>query len=406
MTASDNGTQQEGGGDDAQQPPRGHVDDPSAPEAGAATGDRGKAENPPPEHWSPPKKGLVVSGVIVLLAIIAVLATLAAWRLPPFGVAGAGTDDAYVQGLTTSVAPQVSGYVTRVLVSDFAHVKRAQLLVLIDDSSYRAEVEEAKASLAVQVAQLANNTQSIASAEASLQGKRAALESAKAEFLVASADLRRANALVGDGSISAREHDQTVGEYAEQLAALHQAQADVQIAEEDVLTAEVQSEELEAEVQEAQAKLDQAQIDLGHTRIYAPDNGQLSEVDVHVGSFVSSGVELFSLVPPDHWVIASYKEAQTHDVYVGQHASFTVDALAGHRFSGFVQRISPATDAEFALLKPDNATGNFVKVPQRIDIRIAIPNNQPLVDRLRPGMSVEAFIDTTSGGGGPAGLRQ
>ncbi len=401
MTASDTGEEQEGGGDDGQ-PPGGHVDDPSTPEAGAATGDREKAENPPPDHWSPPKKGLVISGVIVLLAIVAVLAILAAWQLPPFGSAGPATDDAYVQGRTTSVAPQVSGYITQVLVSDFAHVKRAQLLVLIDDSSYRAQVEEAQASLAVQVAQLANNTQSIASAEAALQGKRATLESAKAQFLVASADLRRANALVGDGSISAREHDQTVGEYAEQLASLHQAQADVQIAEEDVLTAEVQSQELEAEVQEAKAKLDQAQIDLGHTRIYAPDNGQLGEVDVHVGSYVSSGVELFSLVPPDHWVIASYKETQMHDVFVGQHASFTVDALAGRRFDGFVQRISPATDAEFALLKPDDATGNFVKVPQRIDVRIAIPN-QALVDRLRPGMSVEASIDTASGAGGPAG---
>ena len=397
MTASDTGEEQEGGGDDGQ-PPGGHVDNPSTPEAGAATGDREKAENPPPDHWSPPKKGLVISGVIVLLAIVAVLAILAAWQLPPFGAAGPATDDAYVQGRTTSVAPQVSGYITQVLVSDFAHVKRAQLLVLIDDSSYRAQVEEAQASLAVQVAQLANNTQSIASAEAALQGKRATLESAKAQFLVASADLRRANALVGDGSISAREHDQTVGEYAEQLASLHQAQADVQIAEEDVLTAEVQSQELEAEVQEAKAKLDFFLIDMGNTLIYSPDNGQLGEVDVHVGSYV----ELFSLVPTDQWVIASYKETQMHAVFVGQHASFTVDALAGRRFDGFVQRISPATDAEFALLKPDDATGNFVKVPQRIDVRIAIPN-QALVDRLRPGMSVEAFIDTASGAGGPAG---
>ena len=406
MTPSDSGEQQKDGGDGGEQPPGGHVDDPSTPEAGAATGDRDKAENPPPEHWSPPKKGLLVSAVIVLLAIIAVLAILAAWQLPPFGSTRAATDDAYVQGLTTSVAPQVSGYITKVLVADFAQVKRAQLLLLIDDSSYRAQVEEAKASLAVQIAQLANNTQSIASARASLQGKRATLESAKAQYLVASADLRRANALVGDGSISAREHDQTVGEYAEQLASLHQAQADVQIAEQNVLSAEVQTGELEAEVQEASAKLDQAQIDLGHTRIYAPDNGQLSEVAVHVGSFVSSGVELFSLVPPDHWVIASYKEAQTHDVYVGQRASFTVDALAGHRFDGFVERISPATDAEFALLKPDNATGNFVKVPQRIDVRIAIPDNQPLVGRLRPGMSVEVFIDTASGGGSPTDTPQ
>jgi len=122
----------------------------------------------------------------------------------------------------------------------------------------------------------------------------------------------------------------------------------------------------------------------------------LGEVGVRLGQYVTNGTQLTTLVPPDLWVIANYKEAQTAYVAVGQQASFTVDALDGTRFMGRVERLSPATGSEFAVLKPDNATGNFVKVPQRIGVRIAIDPDQTMMARLRPGMSVEAVVDTRS----------
>lgn len=128
----------------------------------------------------------------------------------------------------------------------------------------------------------------------------------------------------------------------------------------------------------------------------APESGQLGEIGVRLGQYVTNGTQLLSLVPADRWVIANYKEAQTARMAVGQSATFTIDALNGARLLGHLEKLSPAAASEFAVLKPDNATGNFVKVPQRIGVRIAIDPRQLLGTRLRPGMSVEARIDTAS----------
>jgi multidrug resistance efflux pump len=131
--------------------------------------------------------------------------------------------------------------------------------------------------------------------------------------------------------------------------------------------------------------------------VRAPESGRLSEVGVRVGQYVTAGSQLMFLVPPETWVIANYKEAQTARMAVGQPASFTVDGLANARLTGHVERLSPAAGSEFAVLKADNATGNFTKVPQRIAVRIKIDPGQPLAARLRPGMSVQTRIDTSSG---------
>ena len=364
-----------------------------------AVGDHGPAGHASQDHWSPPGKHPFVVILIIVLIVTAVMAILAAWRLPPFSEGGPRTDNAYIHGDTTVIAPQVSGAVAHVLVRDYEHVRAGQLMVLIDDSSYRAKSMQAQASLDQARSQLANNVQQLASARATLEGKQAALGSARAQYDNAAVDLKRDNALVGDGSVARRERDQAEATYRQALASVHQAQADVDIATQDIKSVQVQRDGLQAQVASAAAQLDGANVDLGHTRIFAPVDGQLSEVSVRVGAYVSSGTQLFSLVPPVHWVIANYKERQTDGVRVGQHASFTVDALGGERFDGFVQRVAPATGSEFSAIKPDNSTGNFVKVPQRIGVQIAIGGGQPLADRLRPGMSVETWIDTVGGGG-------
>jgi multidrug resistance efflux pump len=213
-------------------------------------------------------------------------------------------------------------------------------------------------------------------------------------LLKAKADMARASDLVSDGAISVRERDQTSAALAQAEARLQQANATMSIAHQDLRSVDVGRGGLAAQVEVARAQLRLAEIDLLHTVIRAPERGQLGEVHVRIGQYVTNGSELMELVPPDRWVTAEYKEAQTERMVVGQKASFTVDALGGQRIQGHIAHIAPATGWEFAVLKPDNATGNFVKIPQRIGILITPDPGQPLADRLRPGMSVETSVDT------------
>jgi RND family efflux transporter MFP subunit len=330
---------------------------PAAPEPANAP-----APEPAVRVWRPPRKRLGTIALIVLLAAGALSAVLTAWDLPPFAGGVERTDNAYVRGLTMNVAPQVSGYVVAVEVRDYEQVHAGQALVRIDDRIYKARVAAARANLSAQIAGLAN---------------------ARAQLLRARADMARVNDLVSDGSVSIRERDQT-------LAALRQAEAQAR-------QANGGQGSFEAQVDAARAQLELAEIDLEHTVITAAADGQVSEVGVRVGQYVTNGTQLMSVVPADRWVLANFKEAQIASMAPGQRASFTVDALNGEQFSGHVERLSPAAGSEFAVLKPDNATGNFVKVPQRIGVRIAIDSGQPLAARLAPGMSVEAVVDTKAG---------
>jgi multidrug resistance efflux pump len=354
---------------------------------------------PTSRGWAPPRRGL--KGTLVLAAVILVGALIAlyAWGLPPFRRTVQTTDNAYVRGQTTVIAPQVNGYVVEVLVQDFQQVRKGDPLVRIDDRILRQRVEQARANLAAQQASLANSRQSLRSALATLSGQVAALANAEAQLRRAQADMRRVDDLVAEGSVSLRERDQTLAALRQAEAAVQQARAQRLIAQEQVRTVEVGRASLEAAVAGAEAALRLAEIDLANTVVRAPRDGQLGEVGVRLGQYVTAGTQLLFLVPPTVWVVANYKEAQTARMAPGQRATFNVDALAGAELRGRVERISPAAGSEFAVIRPDNATGNFVKVPQRIAVRIAIDPGQPLAARLRPGMSVEAHVDTADAGG-------
>ena len=369
---------------------------------------RNKAGDPSAEaHWKPPARTIPVLIATMLLAIVAVLCILGAFELPPFGTSGPHTDNSYVHGRVTVIAPQVSGYIARVTVNDYQHVHKGDVLVQIDPSTYRARVEQSEADVASRAAQLANNQQSQQTAAAQLQQRRAALLSAQATQIRAQRDFGRDRALIGDGSISQRIYDQDQATLRSANATVAQAEADIAAALAAVDSARVQERTLAANLQSAQATLDSARIDLSRTTITAAADGRLSETGgTWVGAFVSAGTTLFSLVPDERWVVAYFKEAQTARIRVGQPASFTVDALGGQRFTGHVLRISDATGAQFAVVKPDTSTGNFVKIPQRIGIYIAIDPNQKLLERLGPGMSVETFVSTIDGGIAPAGDTQ
>ncbi|MGR4893583.1 HlyD family secretion protein [Sphingopyxis sp. LARHCG72] len=333
---------------------------------------------------------------VIALGLTAVMLVLAAWDLPPFAGRQIETDNAYIRGRTTVIAPQVSGYVTQVLVEDYQQVSAGQILARIDDQSYRARVEQARANLAAAEASLANSKQAHASRSANLAGQMAGIASARAQLARARADMVRARDLVRDGSISLRERDQTHAALAQAEAQLQQAFAATEIGRQDVRTVDVGRGGLEAQVAAARAQLRAAEIDLDHTVVRAPESGTLGEVNIRLGAYVTNGTQLLAIVPPVHWVIANFKEAQTAHVHPGQRASFRVDGLDGAKFEGRVERVSPAAGSEFSVLKQDNATGNFVKIPQRIGVRIRINPKQPGTARLRPGMSVEVRVETGS----------
>ena len=372
--------------------------DPKSPVAAGPVSEEKLAEEAPPppagSGWRPPTLSGAAVLVIAVLVLAGVAAVMAAWRIGPFATAVESTDNAYVRGRVTVIASQVSGYVTRVLVADFATVAAGQPLVEVDARIYAQRVEQAQAQVAGQAATLANNRQQVASRAASFGAQEAAVANAQAQLMRARADMARVEDLVSDGSVSLRERDQTRASLRQAEAGVAQARAAREIARQDIRTVEVGRGGQQAGVSGAEAALKLARIDLANTIIRAPEAGRLSEVSVRVGQYVTAGSQLLFLVPAEVWVIANYKEAQTARIAVGQRASFTVDGLGGERLTGRVERISPAAGSEFAVLKSDNATGNFTKVAQRIAVRLRIDPGQPLAARLRPGMSVVARVDT------------
>ena len=352
------------------------------------------ADAPPPRsHWPLPGKHPLLVAAIVLLAAAALLAVLRAWELPPFESGVRATDNAYVRGRTTIIAPQVSGYVVAVEAKDFAEVQASQVLVRIDDRQYHAKVDQARAALEAQKAALANLDQAHASRVAALASQQAAILNAKAQLLRAKADLGRVDDLVKDGSVSVRERDQTRAALAQSEAQLDQAQAAHEIARQDIRTVDVSRQSIKAQIDAAAAQLRAAEIDLENTVIRAPQRGQLGEVGVRLGQYVTNGTQLLPLVPADRWVIANYKETQTAGMHPGLAAWITVDALGGRRVDGHIEDIAPAAGSEFSVVKPDNGTGNFVKIPQRIGVRLRLERPADALAALRPGMSVEAHVD-------------
>ncbi|UZA70124.1 HlyD family secretion protein [Pseudomonas viridiflava] len=383
---------------------------PDAERSAAASGETVKrTDGPAPAPLKSPvtsrpssrRKRIISSVLFGVVALAGVLIVLYAWQLPPFTSPIQSTENAQVRGQTTLISPQLSGYVYEVPVQDFQFVKTGDLLVRLDDRIYKQRLDQALAQLDVQKASLANNLQQRRSAEATIVQRQAQLQNTIAQSRKSSADLRRNQALVTDGSVSKSELDVTRAADAQASAAVAEAKATLQIAREDLQTVIVNRGSLEASVANAEAAIQLARIDLDNTRIVAPRDGQLGQIGVRLGAYVNSGAQLMALVPERRWIIANMKETQMADVRLGQSVSFTVDALDDQTMHGRVQRISPAAGSEFSLLPADNATGNFVKISQRIPVRIIVDDNQPLLERLRPGMSVVVSIDTSTEGDVP-----
>ncbi|MBY0242321.1 MAG: HlyD family secretion protein [Burkholderiaceae bacterium] len=373
----------------------------SATSATSATPPAPSSAAPP----SAPAASPVALAGFLLVAILGVLVVLYAWRLPPFSTPIVTTENALVRGQVTLIGTQLPGYVTAVKVQDFQYVKAGDLLVQLDDRIVGQRVEQAQAQLAAQQAALANWEQSRRAAAATVALNEAALANTQAQAVRAEADLARVDALVADGSLSVREQDAQKAARAQSTAAVAQARAALEIAKEQAQAVTINRQSLRAAVANAEAALKAAQVDLDNTRITAPTDGQLGQVTVRQGAYVNTGAQLMGLVPRQLWLVANLKETQMNHVRIGQSVTFRVDALDGAQMTGQVERISPATGAEFAVLPADNATGNYVKIAQRIPVRIRIDQGQGEAERLRPGMSVVVSIDTSSVPPGAPGAR-
>lgn len=334
--------------------------------------------------------------IITLLAgACGVLLVLYAWRLPPFVTSVETTDNAYVRGYVTLMSPQVSGYVVDVPVKDYQQVKQGTVLARIDDRIYAQKVAQARATFDAQKATLANSHQQELSAKANINSAEAQIDSANAARKRAELASNRIQNLGDRGIASTSETEQAQSTHDQAKASVHQAEAALEVARQSLATIIVNRASLEANVAGAEAAVHLAEIDLQNTTITAPRDGHLGEVGVRLGQYVTAGTQLMAVVPDDVWVVANFKETQLDGMKVGQPVVISVDALNRRELRGHIERFSPAAGSEFAVIKPDNATGNFTKIAQRVGVRIDIDDDQQIAE-LAPGLSVVVHVDKSA----------
>ncbi|MCD1636477.1 HlyD family secretion protein [Martelella mediterranea] len=327
--------------------------------------------------------------------IAGIAALLFAWDLPPFDGSVERTDDAYVQGQVTLLSPQLSALVAEVSVTDFQTVREGDLLVRLDDRIYRQQLAQAQASLDAAKAALDANAQAQKTAKANISSAEAGIESAEASLENARSQWERTERLSARELSTGTDMDKARATLDQAKAALAQARAKVDVARQALQTTVVNRRSLEANVAAADAARALAEINLENTRITAPRDGTLGQVKAHQGQYVTAGSQLVALVPDTRWIIANYKETQLNGLKPGQKVTFTVDALNGETFTGHIERFSPASGSQFSVITPDNATGNFTKVAQRVPVRIAIDPGQTDADKLVPGLSVVTRVDAS-----------
>ena len=308
------------------------------------------------------------------------------------------TDDAYVRGTVTPLSAQVDGYVRHVAVDDFDRVKAGQLLLEIEDSDYRAKVAQAEADLLGAEAAVDNLKARKAAQHDQVAAAESTVAATEADVTRTQLEAQRQRALLATSFGTQQKVEQAVADAKRFAATREHAQADLAQQRRQFAVLDTQELQLRAEIKAKQAALDLAKINLGYTRIVAPISGEVSQRAVFDGQYVHSGSQVISVVPLDKvWVVANYKETQLTHVAIGQRAEVRVDTFPGHVVKAVVDSIAPASGSQFSLLPPDNATGNFTKVVQRIPVKLRLTEDNPLAGHLLPGMSVEAtiLIDTT-----------
>ncbi len=317
------------------------------------------------------------------------------------------TDNAYVQGDIAVLSPRIDGYVQRIAVADNQRVAAGDVLIELDPAVWQAALAQAQASEAEATAAIATAREQLQQQDAQINAAQAQLAQAEAERVRAAADAGRATTLVGPGWTSRQAADRAVADQRKADAAKAAAQAQLSVARQ-------QREVLQAGVAQAEARRDtaaaavaRARIDLSNTIIRAPFDGVVGNRSAQLGQYVRPGQQVIAVAPPPQrqWVVANFKETQLRRFRPGQPVRLTVDALPGQEIAAHIDSLAPATGALFSLLPPENATGNFTKIVQRVPVRLALaPQEAEKLAGLRPGLSVVAEVDTRADPAAPRGF--
>ena len=309
------------------------------------------------------------------------------------------TDDAYVASDVSVISPKVEGYLKQVGVRDNQAVKKGAVLFVIDDNDFAAKVAQAQAAVATEEAAVATFASRLDLQQAMIAQAQATVQSAEADLIRSQQDYKRYAALMTTDFASRQRFEQAQADARKAEADASKSRAALAAAQSQLGVLQSQRQEEQAKLQQARANLRLAQNDLDNTVIRAPISGIAGNRAGQVGQYVKPGTELLSLVPlPRVYVTANFKETQLTRMRPGQRAEVSVDAYPDDTLTGRIDSFAPASGAEFSLLPPDNATGNFTKIVQRVPVRIALPREGPLARLLRPGLSVTVTVDTRDQG--------
>lgn len=312
------------------------------------------------------------------------------------------TDNAYVEGEITPMTAEVAGTVVELRAEDNRPVAKGDLLLRIDPSEYRAALDRAEAQLAAARAAREVLERRLSLADAKIVAAAAEIAAAQADLDLAEKTHARAQALVRRNAAAAQSLDEATAALGRAQARLTAAQAarDAAVAEKQVLQGELAA--AAAEIARAEAERDLAKIQLDDTEIRAPIDGVVGNRAVRLGQYVQPGRQLLVIVPREVWIEANFKETQIAHMRPGQKVAIAVDAFPDVPLEGWIESFAPASGAKFSLLPPENATGNFTKVVQRLPVRIALPTDHALAGRLVPGLSVVVTVDTRAAQAGSA----
>src|SRR6267154_3414647 len=304
------------------------------------------------------------------------------------------TDDAYVGGDVTVIAPKVAGFISKLAVVDNQRVHVGDLLVKLDDRYYLAALAKANAAVAIQHAALTNLDASRHLQEAVVAQAQATIAAADAEIVRTRDDRVRFTRLLKDSAVSVQESQKAEAEWKEAIAVGEKSRAGLVAAQRQLEVIDTQKQQVLAALEQAIAEWDLARLNVSYTELRAPIDGIVGNRSAQVGAYATTGSQLISLVPARGlWIDANFKESQLARIRPGSPATVKVDSIRGRVFRGRVLSIAPATGAQFSVLPPENATGNFTKIVQRVPVRILLDGDASMLGRLRPGLSVTAEVD-------------
>jgi membrane fusion protein (multidrug efflux system) len=314
------------------------------------------------------------------------------------------TDDAYVDVHSAMISPKISGYIADVPVNDNQPVKAGEVIARIDPRDYQTSLDHARANVAAAQAAIATLTQQIAQQRLVVEQARQTVASDQAGLVYSKQDFQRYTDLARTGYGTVQRAQQAQADIVQKQAKLDSDKAGIASAEKQIAVLDAQLEQARAALAQQQANAHQAELNLSYTTIAAPFDGTVGVRTLQVGQYVQPGTQLMAIVPLHAvYITANYMETQLTDVRAGQPVTIAVDTFPGTTVRGHVESLAPASGQQFALLPPDNATGNFTKIVQRIPVKIALDEDDPLAGRLRPGMSVEPTIDTNPADHAPYG---